>query len=327
MRTVHAIAWSSANFNRFLLCLQVAAAVILSPFSPCFCPSTSPASILASATILVLRNNVSCHDRLAAFAPQVPEQGLLGFMISVGNLPDISLDASEDVWGCEAVSVDGLSNWIALVQRGRCSFVDKVRAMQNSGAKAVIVGDSIPHSPLITMFASENASDVTIPAVFVSLEDYMQLVHEADELVGFGRGAEILIVPNDLDVPLLEILIVMVLSPAAVMMALYFIWSYRNYLRRQQELAPLVMVLNLPTKTFDAEAWKENEPAQCAICLDDFTDGDELRILLCKHEYHTGCVDRWLTQRKKTCPICKQDTCPPEPTETSPLLSDGPDSV
>ncbi|TPX60581.1 hypothetical protein PhCBS80983_g01669 [Powellomyces hirtus] len=277
-------------FLRTLLCLQLLAVFANSLPSPGFRNPPEPSyGIFAEGKIVVLRNNISCQDRLAAFGPQLPENGLLGFLVSTSNVAPLD-DVNNS--GCKVINATGLSNWIALVQRGRCSFAQKIRAMQTSGAKAVVVGDNTPHSPLITMFAGENTTDIVIPSVFVALADYELLQHEAEALVGFGRGAEVLLLPNEMDVPLLEILIVTVLSPAAVMLTLYLIWSYRNYLRRQQELAPLAVVLNLPTKTFKAEEAKENDPMQCAICLEDFQDDEVLRILLCKHEYHMACVDR-----------------------------------
>lgn len=44
---------------------------------------------------------------------------------------------------------------------------------------------------------------------------------------------------------------------------------------------------------------------ECAICLFDFEDGDELRHLYCDHFFHRSCVDRWLTKHA-FCPKCKR---------------------
>uniref|UniRef100_F7D3M9 RING-type E3 ubiquitin transferase n=1 Tax=Monodelphis domestica TaxID=13616 RepID=F7D3M9_MONDO len=41
----------------------------------------------------------------------------------------------------------------------------------------------------------------------------------------------------------------------------------------------------------------------CAICLEEFTDGQELRVISCRHEFHRTCVDPWLYQHQ-TCPLC-----------------------
>ncbi|XP_006832453.1 PREDICTED: E3 ubiquitin-protein ligase RNF43 [Chrysochloris asiatica] len=41
----------------------------------------------------------------------------------------------------------------------------------------------------------------------------------------------------------------------------------------------------------------------CAICLEEFSEGQELRVISCLHEFHRTCVDPWLQQRQ-TCPLC-----------------------
>jgi hypothetical protein len=47
--------------------------------------------------------------------------------------------------------------------------------------------------------------------------------------------------------------------------------------------------------------------SSCAICLDDYVAGDELRFLPCSglHHFHAHCVDAWL-KSNKSCPLCKK---------------------
>jgi hypothetical protein len=57
----------------------------------------------------------------------------------------------------------------------------------------------------------------------------------------------------------------------------------------------------------------------CAICLANYEQGDELRMLPCRdavgepsargHYFHGECIDTWLV-RQAACPICKQDIDP-----------------
>ncbi|THH07795.1 hypothetical protein EW146_g9204 [Bondarzewia mesenterica] len=47
----------------------------------------------------------------------------------------------------------------------------------------------------------------------------------------------------------------------------------------------------------------------CPICIVDFEEGDDLRVLPCEghHKFHQTCVDPWLLELSSSCPICRQD--------------------
>ena len=62
---------------------------------------------------------------------------------------------------------------------------------------------------------------------------------------------------------------------------------------------------NLPTTMIkDVEKEIPNEHRNCAICLEEFSNGDKRKTLECLHGFHAQCVDRWL-QSNASCPICK----------------------
>ena len=48
----------------------------------------------------------------------------------------------------------------------------------------------------------------------------------------------------------------------------------------------------------------EGEQRACAICMDDFEQGDLRKNPPCLHGYHAACVDSWL-KRNGLCPVCR----------------------
>ena len=60
--------------------------------------------------------------------------------------------------------------------------------------------------------------------------------------------------------------------------------------------------------------------SRCSICMEDFTEGEEVVLCPCKHCYHDQCIKEWL-RLKNSCPLCKLNIYGgPNATESTPLL-------
>lgn len=51
------------------------------------------------------------------------------------------------------------------------------------------------------------------------------------------------------------------------------------------------------------EAAKKEGELGCSICTEDFTTGEDVRVLPCHHKYHPACIDPWLLNVSGTCPL------------------------
>ena len=64
-----------------------------------------------------------------------------------------------------------------------------------------------------------------------------------------------------------------------------------------------------PVSTSSAQDKTNKEPETkeehlgCSICTEDFTVGEDVRVLPCDHKFHPACVDPWLVNVSGTCPL------------------------
>ncbi|GAX78648.1 hypothetical protein CEUSTIGMA_g6086.t1 [Chlamydomonas eustigma] len=78
----------------------------------------------------------------------------------------------------------------------------------------------------------------------------------------------------------------------------------------QSATSPAAMVTAVESEEAQAGAMEcqavniEDKDSQCTVCLLDYEDGELLRQLPCKHEFHKDCIDSWMCNHK-TCPICR----------------------
>lgn len=68
----------------------------------------------------------------------------------------------------------------------------------------------------------------------------------------------------------------------------------------------------LPRKKVTDDMLDETtKQAECSICMDNVTVGEEVLELPCSHWFHGECVRAWLTEHD-TCPICRTGIMPKE---------------
>uniref|UniRef100_A0A8C4S549 RING-type E3 ubiquitin transferase n=1 Tax=Erpetoichthys calabaricus TaxID=27687 RepID=A0A8C4S549_ERPCA len=181
----------------------------------------------------------------------------------------------------------------------------KVLNAQKAGYKAAIV-HNVDSDDLISMGSNDLnvLKQIDIPSVFTGGGAATALKEEYT----YDQGAFIILKP-DFSLPLEYYLIpfLIIVGICLILIVVFMITKFvqdrhrarRSRLRKDQ-------LKKLPIHKFK----KGDLYDVCAICLDEYEEGDKLRVLPCSHgNYHCKCVDPWLTKTKKTCPICKQKLC------------------
>ncbi|KAL2474049.1 Receptor-like proteiny region [Forsythia ovata] len=168
---------------------------------------------------------------------------------------------------------------IALIVRGKCAFDEKIRNAQNAGFRAAVVYDDQHNHNLISMMG--NPEGIWMPAVFVANEAGETLRKHAQ-----AEESQCCII-SSLDETAWTVLVISFISLLVVVSLLATIFFTYNHRQNQQGTRHVIddkVVDILPCITFDAAQLSCYTGETCAICLEDYRDGESLKILPCQHE-------------------------------------------
>lgn len=272
---------------------------------------------LAAHGVLVLHvgsmTYPNVRDQPADFGGDIPLEGVQG-----------TLRLADPVEACTTITPHGEGPWIALIQRSgkenNCHFATQVYQAQAAGASAAVVYDTVVE-PLLVMHRTNTDYAPTIPATFVSERSAQLLISLLD------RHPQVTI----LDIngsTLASGLATVVLSCLAlgIVMTTFYLMKLNSALlgvdessQAEPDTLSTEQLEKLPIVVYDTVLVEEGlEKASsdsprvggmsregCPICIEEYEDGEKVRVLPCFHLFHKECIDFWLTTQHKTCPVCK----------------------
>ncbi|KAK8304687.1 hypothetical protein V6Z12_D03G009800 [Gossypium hirsutum] len=206
-------------------------------------------SLLFIAYFSELASSNIVFKPLSISLPDLPAKFAIGNNTGVCG----ALEVADPLDACSPLRNDFGSNQsdsirFALIIRGDCSFEEKIRNAQNKGFSAAIVYDDKYSNNLVYMMV--NPKGIKVLAVFVS--------KSAGEFLKDHAKA---------------FLVIAFVAPRSLSN-----WRRRNLVRRVDSK----VVEALPCFVFGS-ARSSIAGETCAICLEDYNDGELLKVLPCQH--------------------------------------------
>ncbi|XP_015149419.2 E3 ubiquitin-protein ligase RNF130 isoform X2 [Gallus gallus] len=248
------------------------------------------------------------RGRYGQDSPKVEVKGLL--------VTPVPINGVADRLGCDPRTrfqvPPNTKQWIALLQRGNCTFREKILRAASHNATAVVIYNNISSEEPVTM-THQGTGDIV--AVMITESKVKEILNYLEKnisvlmaiavgsrvpLKNFSRGSLVFVS--------ISFIVLMIISSAWLIF--YFIQKIRYTSardRNQRRLgdAAKKAVGKLTTRTVK-KGDKETDPDfdHCAVCIESYKQNDVVRILPCKHVFHKACVDPWLSEHC-TCPMCK----------------------
>ncbi|XP_065560695.1 E3 ubiquitin-protein ligase RNF13-like isoform X2 [Artemia franciscana] len=280
---------------------------------------------LVDADVIVVKEGSNASQEVysdipAHFGIALPDAGLKGYVLPAK--PNNACSPIEP----PPNNTNPHGHWIVLIRRYGCTFADKVRMAQEAGYDAAIIRN-VNSNNLDPMAGPRDDDDISIPSVFIGERDGLEIENKFI----YNKGYFIIMIEEfdfNLTNYLLPFAVVVCLS-FITMLIFMLIKCIKDHRRLSRYRLPRSSLRKIPTKKF-----KKGDPYDvCAICLEEYIEGEKLRILPCAHAYHCKCVDPWLTKTRRVCPCCKRkilyngehfsDSEPDSDNEQAPLLQPG----
>ncbi|NWR01368.1 RN128 ligase, partial [Paradoxornis webbianus] len=204
--------------------------------------------------------------------------------------------------------------WIALIERGNGSFVEKIQVATRRGAMAAVIYNSQGKGNSTLLMAHPGAEKIV--AIMIGNLKGMEILRRIQS------GMKVTMVievgkKRSLSMNIFTILFISVsfFIVAAATVGCYVSYSARRLImaraqsREQRRLRArakkAIEEMQLRTlKEGDKETGPDGD--SCVVCFEQYKPNDVMRVLTCNHVFHKTCIDPWLLEHG-TCPLCKCD--------------------
>lgn len=223
----------------------------------------------------------------------VPIEGISGKIVL--SLPD---DACTEI----NPAPNNDETWFLLAKRYPCPFETKVRNAAKAGFKAVIIYSVDPNKKSSYYTSQKIQYNLDIPTILLSYIDGENM----KENYLYDKGYTVVILPRipfPLNAYLLPFAIVFIIC--LFLMVSYLIFQVIKCARDRRKIQRHRLTNKQLKQLLTTIYTKGSHYDTCAICLDEYVEGEKLRVLPCSHGYHLRCIDPWLTKSRRICPVCK----------------------
>ncbi|XP_036780887.2 E3 ubiquitin-protein ligase RNF128 isoform X2 [Manis pentadactyla] len=204
--------------------------------------------------------------------------------------------------------------WIALIERGNCTFSEKIQTASRRNADAVVIYNGPETGNQTIQMANFGAGDIVAimignlkgTKILQSIQRDIQVTMVIK--VGKKHGPWV----NHYSIFFVSVSFFIITAATVGYFIFYSARRLRNaraQSRKQRQLKAdakkAIGRLQLRTlKQGDKEIGPDGD--SCAVCIELYKPNDLVRILTCNHIFHKTCVDPWLLEHR-TCPMCKCD--------------------
>ncbi|XP_042779235.1 E3 ubiquitin-protein ligase RNF133 [Panthera leo] len=199
--------------------------------------------------------------------------------------------------------------WLALVERGGCTFTQKIKVAIEKGAGGVIIYNFPGTGNQVFPMSHQAFEDIVV--VMIGNLKGVEILH----LIQKGVHVTVMVEVGRKHIIWMNhyfVSFVIVTTATLAYFIFYHIrrlWIARIQNRRWQRLTTdLKKAFGQLQLRVLKEGDEEISPNgdSCVVCFELYKPNDTVRILTCKHFFHKSCIDPWILAHG-TCPMCKRD--------------------
>ncbi|XP_062939642.1 E3 ubiquitin-protein ligase RNF128 isoform X2 [Cynocephalus volans] len=273
--------------------------------------STASFSMNAYVTVTYYNETSNCTTT------ETCECGVYGLVSPVANaMGVVGIPKNNNYQACDYDTefTNTEKPWIALIERGNCTFSEKIQTAGRRNADAVVVYNSPETGNQTIQMANFGAGDIVAimignlkgTKILQSIQRGVQVTMVIE--VGKKHGPWV----NHYSIFFVSVSFFIITAATVGYFIFYSARRLRNaraQSRKQRQLKAdakkAIGRLQLRTlKQGDKEIGPDGD--SCAVCIELYKPNDLVRILTCNHIFHKTCVDPWLLEHR-TCPMCKCD--------------------